>query len=192
MNRVPTPADRLPVFDAALGCYRVPMPAGQFALIDAADVPIAASRRWSIAWSLRKDRKDLRYPRVIHDDRNAPGGRHHVRLDRLVTGATEKQRVIHLNDDQLDCRRENLRVTDTATEGQRHRKKRKTMSSRFKGVCWDSRRDRWIATIKIVAGRTRFLGRFDDEERAAEAYDRAAAESFGEFAELNFPHQEAA
>jgi hypothetical protein len=59
-------------------------------------------------------------------------------------------------------------------------------TSRFKGVCWDKRRERWIAYIKKEQV-SRYLGRFDGEIAAAEAYDEAARELFGEHARLNFP-----
>ena len=36
-------------------------------------------------------------------------------------------------------------------------------------------------------GKNRSLGRFRDELAAAEAYDEAARELFGEYARLNFP-----
>lgn len=45
-------------------------------------------------------------------------------------------------------------------------------TSRFAGVCWDASRQKWMAKIK-VAGRTKNLGRFDEEEEAAGAYREA-------------------
>lgn len=56
--------------------------------------------------------------------------------------------------------------------------------SRFKGV--RKMKNRYNAQIK-VDGTCRHLGMFDSEEAAANAYDRAALQHFGEFASLNFP-----
>jgi hypothetical protein len=59
-------------------------------------------------------------------------------------------------------------------------------TSRFKGVSWDKSKGKWVAQIKRT-GRQRHLGRYDDEIAAAEAYDEAARETWGEHARLNFP-----
>jgi hypothetical protein len=59
-------------------------------------------------------------------------------------------------------------------------------SSRFKGVSWYRRRNRWEASIK-VHGRKRRIGYFDDEVAAARAYDAAAIAEWGEYARPNFP-----
>lgn len=59
-------------------------------------------------------------------------------------------------------------------------------TSRFKGVSWNTRLKRWIASIHH-GGRPHFIGQFTNEIEAAKAYDRAAASLFGEYAYLNFP-----
>ena len=59
---------------------------------------------------------------------------------------------------------------------------------KYKGVCWCEDRGKWLAQI-TKGGTYRYLGRFDDEIDAAEAYDNAARELFGEHAFLNFNHE---
>lgn len=62
----------------------------------------------------------------------------------------------------------------------------KTQPSRYHGVCWDKRRQKWMAKIK-TNGTHHNLGRFTDEIEAAKAYDNAARLYHGERAKLNFP-----
>jgi hypothetical protein len=61
----------------------------------------------------------------------------------------------------------------------------KPTSSRFKGVTWDKRANKWLAQI-VVKGQGRSLGRYLDETDAARAYDRAAREAWGSYARCNF------
>jgi hypothetical protein len=61
-----------------------------------------------------------------------------------------------------------------------------TNKSGFRGVSWHNRDKRWVSQI-CVNGRVTFLGNFKDPVDAARAYDKAAAEAFGEFAGINFP-----
>ena len=57
-------------------------------------------------------------------------------------------------------------------------------SSKFLGVCWCKRRGKWVAQI-TKDGKVTGLGRFTDEQDAANAYNTAAIEFHGEFANLN-------
>jgi hypothetical protein len=98
--------------------------------------------------------------------------------------------VRHVNGDPLDCRRANL-VARTVKQRCRNMRKMKSIkgrppTSRFKGVYWENQTQRWRACIG-VDGKKRPLGRFGDEIAAAQAYDEAARELFGEHARLNFP-----
>ncbi len=53
-------------------------------------------------------------------------------------------------------------------------------------MTWYKAKSKWLAQI-MLHGKNHYLGRFDDEIEAAEAYDRAALSMFGEFARINFP-----
>lgn len=57
--------------------------------------------------------------------------------------------------------------------------------SQYRGVSWNSRRERWYAQIMTKQGRL-YLGRFADEIEAAHAYDTAARLHHGVKAKLNF------
>lgn len=95
--------------------------------------------------------------------------------------------VDHINGDKLDNRLCNLRFA-TLAENVANSKSKKGSTSEYKGVSWDSSRQKWISSIQIN-GKTKHLGRFDSEVECAKAYDRAAWEAYGEFARLNFPEE---
>jgi hypothetical protein len=166
--------------------YRVPLSGetakGREALIDADSVPLVQTRRWRFA--------EAAVGRGGEVQCMIPGD--NIRLHYIVMGITSSANefnIGHRNDDPLDCRRENL-VVRTLTETHANHRKQATFcgrpcTSRFKGVHWEKRRKHWVATIK-KNGVQRRLGSFGDEIAAAQAYDEAAREWFGEHARLNF------
>jgi hypothetical protein len=114
------------------------------------------------------------------------GAQKDILLHRFILDAQPGQQVDHVNGDGLDNRRANLRWA-TSAENSANRRKGVGAVSRFKGVGFDGRNPRrpWLACLQ-VRGVRRWLGSFGTEEEAAQAYDRAARESFGEFARANF------
>lgn len=64
------------------------------------------------------------------------------------------------------------------------RPKRAGSSSRFRGVSFRQQTQRWIAQV-YWRGRRYFLGSFEREEDAAEAYNRHAVRIIGPLAVLN-------
>jgi hypothetical protein len=103
-------------------------------------------------------------------------------MHRLILGFPNGMDIDHKNGDGLDNRRENLRP---ATRSQNNANQQITPhTSKYKGVCWDKNREKWFAKLK-TNHKTNNLGRFDNEEDAARAYNRKALEIFGEFARLN-------
>lgn len=172
------------------GAYRVPLcggnargAGGREAVIDEAALPLLDGA--VLAWESLVGGQAT-FVGLRSSDR--PRG---VALRRAIMGVAEEgMNVGHVNGDTLDCRRENLvvRTIRQRTQGTRKMKavKGRPCSSRFKGVSWDAWAKKWRAQIQSE-GRTYRLGRFDDEIAAAEAYDEAAKQWFGEHARLNFP-----
>jgi hypothetical protein len=147
---------------------------GKVAIVDAADMPLVAGRKWS---ALRA-KNGRWYAKAKCRDR-------YLYLHRVIAGAPEGFDVDHRDHDGLNNRRENLRV---ATRAQNNANQRKTRGrSRFKGVSpWEPDPRKWVAQI-TEAGKRRSLGLFPSEEAAARAYDEAAFAFYGDFAALNFP-----
>ena len=105
-----------------------------------------------------------------------------VKLHQYLYDCPNGLVVDHINGDKLDNRAENIRfVTPQANNVNRRNK-----SGKYKGVSFDTSRGKWIVSIQIN-GKTKHIGRFDDEEEAAKAYDDKAYELHGEYAKLNFP-----
>jgi hypothetical protein len=91
--------------------------------------------------------------------------------------------VDHRDGNTLNCQRVNMRIC-THRENLTNRKRHKNNTSGYKGVTRN--KGKWGAQIKSNY-KLIWLGTFDDPVSAALAYDRAAREIFGEFANLNFP-----
>lgn len=91
----------------------------------------------------------------------------------------------HINMVKTDNRICNLRE---ASNSQNHQNSglSKANTSGYKGVCFNKARMMWDANIKHN-GKRKFLGRFENKECAAKAYDKAAIKIFGAFARINFP-----
>jgi hypothetical protein len=94
--------------------------------------------------------------------------------------------------DVVDNRRDNLRVCTRLQNSRAFKSPAKGKTSAYRGVHLERRKKgKWTARI-CVNDRDTHLGYYVHEIDAAYAYDSAAIEYFGEFAQLNFPRGEAA
>jgi hypothetical protein len=146
---------------------------GFTALVDANDLPLVTRSTWHASPS----KTGTWY---------APG------MHRLLC-PDAGEIVDHINGRGCDNRRSNLRP---ATNSQNHYNSRKPVKSwkthsRYKGVTKTTIKG-WTAwQVKIrTKGKRLTVGYFHNEEDAARAYDRAAVQHHGEFARLNFPHEQ--
>lgn len=108
-----------------------------------------------------------------------------ISMHRVVMGIADKS--IHI--DHKDCnstnnQRFNLRIC-TRFENQANAKAGVNQSSKYKGVTWYKRGNKWHCKIQYHNQRIH-LGYFNNEDDAGRAYDKKALELFGEFARLNF------
>lgn len=129
---------------------KIPLSQGLFAIVDDADAALVNHYIWRVsfigpnvyayAWDT--------YPKYIA-------------MHRLILHAKKGEITDHKNGDGLDNRRSNLRIV-TYSENAHNRRG-------VKGYHFENARNKWKAMIS-VDGKAIFLGRFDREEDAAQAY----------------------
>ena len=100
-----------------------------------------------------------------------------------MTGEFPTKDVDHINRNKGDNRWRNLREV-TMSQNMCNVPLKPSNTTGFIGVVWDKDRNKWRAQIRVNGKKTN-LGRFDNVEDAIKAHDQAAADAFGEFAQLN-------
>ena len=100
-----------------------------------------------------------------------------------VSNPEEKRCVDHIDGDKANNHFENLRFA-THSENNRNKSKRANTTSRYYGVCFHKKTDKWNAQIQID-GKRKNLGFFTDEKQAALVFNKAAAEFYKEFRKIN-------
>lgn len=104
------------------------------------------------------------------------------KMHRLILNAKPGEQVDHINRLPYDNRRENLRLV-TNVQNSRNREKYRTNKTGYKGVAV-YKENKWTAQITVEYKKIH-LGVFTCTKQAALAYNEAAKQHFGEFAQLN-------
>lgn len=161
---------------------RIPLTQGKFAIVDEEDFGQVNQFNW-YAWTGKTCK-------TFYARRNVrlPSGKKSTQLLHAFL-MPSGQDVDHRNEDGLDNRRANLRVASPSQNGANRRKLCGRASSLFKGVSLHRLSGKWQAYITFQGVR-KYLGLYWAETWAALAYDEAAKQFFGPFANLNFssPH----
>jgi hypothetical protein len=152
----------------------IPLTRGYVALVDDADLALLSDRGWRVTYgSDRNKLYAISNPRI---------GVPQVRMHRLILDAEAGLHVDHIDGNGLNNQRSNIRL---ATQSQNLGNRRSAGGETpYKGVHFLKGASRktptWIARIQ-----KKYLGSFSTPEDAARAYDRAALETWGEFACTN-------
>lgn len=149
----------------------IPLSQGKFAIVDAEDFI------WLNQWKWHYNKRGYAMTHLPWKNNK----REALMMHRVIMQAEKNKCVDHINGVGLDNQKSNLRVCVMA-ENQRNRKFNKNNTSGYKGVF--KNRKKWSAVIRSDS-KEFYIGRFDNAEDAAIAYDTKALEIHGEFAKTN-------
>jgi hypothetical protein len=92
--------------------------------------------------------------------------------------------VDHINGNGLDNRRKNLRKSNSSMNNKNAKKRKDYKYSKYKGVSFLSKHDRWIARIQCNKKRIT-IGYYKTEIEAAKAYNQKSIELHKSYGRLN-------
>ena len=146
---------------------------GKVAIVDDGDYEWLSQWKWH-AFTPHK---------IFYAIRNkGDGGGGTIYMHRQILNAPSGMECDHINHDGLDNRRDNIRI---CTRMQNAQNMITTEGiSRYKGVFWGREKQRWQGQITKAQKRF-FLGRYNNEDDAALAYNIFALTLFGEYAYIN-------
>ena len=141
---------------------------GQYVtFVDDDDFDYLTQRNWSYLGGYAKGRDELKNTVYMH---------------RVIMKATKGFEVDHIDGNKLNNQKSNLRIC-TSAENKMNKGAQRNNKSGYKGVCWNSKTNKWQAQIK--ANRVLHnIGFFSSKEEAYAAYCKAAEELHGQFAHV--------
>ncbi len=121
----------------------------------------------------------------LYNNNQAKGHKTHQLVAReWVLNPEDKRCVDHTDGDKLNNHKGNLRFASHAENLRNQKKTNKPTSSIYKGASFHKPLQKWLVHIKLP-GKAQHIGYFTNEREAAEAYNAAAREHYGDYAKLN-------
>jgi hypothetical protein len=153
----------------------IPLTQGKVALVDDEDYEYLNQWRWYA-------QKDPNNFYAVRNSYGKKGKQTRIIMHRLIMDTPELLQVDHIDHNGLNNQKHNLR---NCTRIENLRNRAACGFSRYLGVSCLPYGKRWQAKIN-VSKKNIYLGVFKTKEEAARAYDKAAKEYYGEFANLNY------
>lgn len=113
-----------------------------------------------------------------------------VLMHRYILGIMDSNKIIdHINNNKLDNRRENLRITTTQINALNRKNNKNKKSSIFKGVNYSKRKNKYDV-FHTSNNKAIYLGAYEKEIDAAECFDLYIIHNnMEEYVTLNFPEK---
>ena len=156
----------------------IPLTQGQFAMVDDEDFERVNCFKWCV-----KTRRNVITKHAVRTIGFRVNGKRHSKtiwMHQFISGCGNNE-IDHIDGNGLNNQKSNFRPA-TFRENCNNKSTQSRNTSGFKGVT--KSRTGWRAQIS-VNGKTTYLGWSKNPEGAAMIYDRAALNSFGEFARTN-------
>lgn len=151
-------------------------------LLDDSDYDLAKVYRWS----LKPDHNNF-YAKKNYWIR-VEGEKKCIQLlmHRFILGLNDQRQVDHIDHNGLNNQRTNLRIC-THQQNMCNKRSHVNTSSKYVGVSFHKKTKMWRASIKnkLIHSSRVNIGSYKTENEAAIAYNKAALDFFGEFANLN-------
>lgn len=148
---------------------KIPLSNGQFATVDSEDYPYLSRFNWGLCNG--------------HPARQLGGGKV-VYMAQLIKPKESNTRFLFKDRNPLNLQKENVKVASFSNSAASNKKTRTNTTSKYRGVSWDKRGKQWESYI-TYQGHRNFLGYFEKEVDAAQAYNKKSKELYGEFAYHN-------
>jgi predicted O-linked N-acetylglucosamine transferase (SPINDLY family) len=149
---------------------KIKLTQGKFALIDNEDFHYLNQFKWHCSYFGYACRKICYSKKMIW-------------MHREIMKVKSDEYIDHIDCNKLNNCKSNLRIA-TYSQNHMNSRKRKNTISIYKGVTFDKKRNKWVAQIKLNY-KHYTIGYFENEGKAAKAYNVRAYEMFGEYARLN-------
>ena len=134
---------------------------------------------WLSKWTWRKHTDGSAVRMVYYGNKHKTRVHRIYRMHRVIMDAPRSLEVDHIDGNQLNNMRSNLRLC-TSSENKMNTKTRSDNASGIKGVCWDNDHGAWMSYIKRD-GKMITLGRFRNKQHARIARRAAEKVLHGEF-----------
>lgn len=149
---------------------QIPLSQGKFAIVDDDAFDFLNQWKWCYCNSGYAIRSDY-----------TSGVRVFVLMHRFILDAPKGMYVDHVDHNGLNNQRNNIRIATPSENHYNMRASSSEFSSKYKGVFYARQKQKWAARIHTDKQK-HFLGYFNTELEAAQAYNLAATLSHGNFA----------
>lgn len=106
-----------------------------------------------------------------------------IELDNFIIKPNKGLYIYHINNDRLDCRRENMVLLSKA-QFEATKPPSKNNTSGLKGIRWKNRANAWVVEISVNR-KAIYLGSFKNIIEAMNVYNEAAIRYHGDYAYIN-------